>query len=201
MKILLIVNLVFVGLLVGCCWTFRFFAFGAFVHPVGLAIGILCGVAWMPLLLCVPVMFLVNIYGIFKYWSKHKLVTLVPFLVLGIAVASLFAWNVRKMSVMRFKKYLPDYTEFVSKLEKEHKKGECGPIAVPKEYSHLGYWCAVYDDEPNNVYVSFCVGHFGVFGHTAFVYTSGGEIVEGSKTYREWPYRQRVNENWFRVSD
>ena len=202
MKKLLIVNLVVAGLLITCFWTFTFFTHGAFISPVGLRIGILCGFfALMPLLLSVLILFVVNIYGVFKFWSKYKLVTLLPFLILGIAVMSLRAWDVEAMSIRRFEKYLPDYEAFAATAEKGHKHGDWDTIALPKEYRHLGYLAVVYDDEPNTLCVTIDVGNFGVFGHTAFLYSSNGEITRGSKTSREWPERQRVNERWFRVSD
>ena len=202
MRKLLIVNLVIAGLLITCSWIFIFFAHGAFVSPVGLVIGGLCGfLALIPLLFSVPVLFIVNIYGVFKYWAKYKLVTLLPFLVLGLAVIGLRAWDVRAMSIRRFEKYLPDYEAFVTMAEKEHKHGDPNVIAMPKEYRHLGYLAVIYDDEPNTLFVSVEVGHFGVFGHTYFLYSSNGEVADGSKVYQQWPHRRRVNEHWFRVSN
>jgi 4-amino-4-deoxy-L-arabinose transferase-like glycosyltransferase len=210
MRTLIIVNLVIAGLLVICFWPFALFTHGAFVNRAGLAAGILCGFAMLPLLPCVPVLLLVNIYGVFKYWSKHKLVTLVPFLVLGtsvIGVIGLWALDVSAMSIRRFEKYLPDYEAFVKIAEQKHKLGDWDVMPMPKGYKHLGYLAVIYDDkpisdnDPNIVFVSFEVGHFGVFGHTHFLHSSNGEIARGSKAYREWRNRRRVNEHWFRVSD
>jgi len=150
---------------------------------------------------------LVNAYGVFKYWSKHKLVTLVPFLVLGIAAVGSFAWDVGAMSIKRFEKYLPDYEAFVKIAEKKHKPGDWDKMGMPEGYKHLGYVAFIYDDkpvsdnEPNTLFVSILVGSAGVFGHTCFLYSSSGEIAPGSKAYREWPHQQMVNEHWFRVSN
>lgn len=207
MKKLIIVNLVFAGLLVTCLWTFWFFANGAFVNRVGLQIGFLCGIFASLQLLGAPALFLVNAYGVFKYWSKYKLVTVVPFLVLGIAGIGLFAWDIEAMSIRRFEKYLPDYEAFVKMAEKKQKPGEWDVTGMPKEYKHLGYLAVIYDDkpvsnnEPNTLFVSILVGSAGVFGHTCFLYSSNGKIAPGSKTYQEWHYPQRINEHWFRVSD
>jgi hypothetical protein len=202
MKKILIINFIFASVLIACYWTFVLFTHGAFVNPIGLFAGCICGFFLMlPLLCCFLVMVIVDFYYLFKFWSEYKLIALLPFLILGLAVISLNVWDVGEMSIKRFKKYQPNYDTFVSKLVKEHVKGKWESIAIPKEYKNLGYWCAVFDDEPNNVYVSFCVGHFGVFGHSAFLFTTSGEINKGSKAAKEWPFRERVNEHWFRVSD
>jgi hypothetical protein len=202
MRKLLIVNLVFAGLLLTCYWTFAFFTHGAFVNPVGLIIGVICGwCALMPLLLAIPVLFVANIYGVFKFWSEHKWRTLLPFLILGVALFGLRIWDVSAMSIRRFEKYLPDYEAFVAKVEKEYKPGDRHSMGMPKEYRHLGYLAIIYDDEPNNLYELVEVGHFGVFGHTYFLHSSNGDIARGSKGYRKWPDKERVNEHWFRVSD
>lgn len=207
MKILLIVNLVFAGLFITCSCIFRFFAYGAFVNLVGLYIGFLCSIFASIQLFSIPTLFLINIYGVYKYWSKHKLVTLVPFPVIGIAVVGSFAWDVGAMSIRRFEKYLPDYEAFVKMAEKKHKFGDYDSMRLPKEYKHLGYIAHIYEDkpvsdnEPNTLFVSILVGSAGVFGHTCFLYSSNGEIAPGSKAYREWHYPKRINEHWFRVSD
>jgi hypothetical protein len=208
MKKLLIVNLIVAGLLLACFWTFAFFVYGVFVNPVGLALGITCGCfALLPLLLSVLVLFVVDIYCVFGFWPKHKLVTLLPFVVLGVAVMSMRAWDIRAMSIRRFEKHLPDYEAFVAMAKKEHKPGDWDVMGMPKEYRHLGYLAIIYDDkpilenEPNTLVVSIEVGHFGIFGHTHFLYSSNGEIARGSKAAREWPRRQRVKEHWFRVGD
>lgn len=202
MRNLLIANLVIAVLLTLCFWIFAFFVYGAFINRIGLVTAFLCGwVLLPPLLLSVPLLFVVNIYGVFKFWTKNKLVTLLPFLVLGVAVIGLRAWDIRSMSIRRFQKYLPDYEAFVTMAERGHKHGDWDVITLPKEYQHLGYLAVIYDDEPNTLFVSVEVGHFGVFGHTAFLHSSNGEIDRGSKAYRQWPHRQRVDERWFRVSD
>jgi hypothetical protein len=210
MRKLLTVNLIIAGLFVTCWWTFVLFTHGAFVSPVGLVAGGICGFVSIPLFFCVLALFIINIYGVIKFWSKHKLVTLLPFLVLGAAAVGVFglrALDVCTMSIRRFEKYLPDYESFVKMAEQKHKLGDWDVIPMHKGYKHLGYLAVVYDDkpisdnEPNTLFVSFEVGHFGVFGHTHFLYSSNGEIARGSKAYQEWPNRRRVNEHWFRVSD
>ncbi len=208
MKPLIIVNLVYAAILVVCFWIFAFFAQGAFVNPVGLGIGVFLG--WCVLIPMFPgvlVLLVFNIYGVFRYWSKYKLMTLLPFLILGVAIKGLGFWDVHAMSIRRFEKYLPDYETIVERSEKEHKPGDWDVMGLPEGYRHLGYLVVTYDDkpisdnEPNTLFVSFEVGHFGVFGHTHFLYSSNGEITSGSKAYRGWPHRYRVNEHWFRVSD
>ncbi len=202
MKILLIVNIVIAMLLDACFWTFAFFTHGAFVHPIGLLVGGLCG--WFgvtPLLFAVLVMFIIDIFGAFKFWDEHGWKTLLPFLVLGIAIFGLTIWDVQAMSIKRFNKYLPDYESYVATVKREHKQGNWDVSALPKEYKHLGYLSAAYDNEPNILFVSIDVGNFGVFGHTAFLYSSNGAIAKDSRAYKSWHYRDRVNEHWFRVSD
>jgi hypothetical protein len=202
MKTLLIVNLVFAGLFVICFWIFAFFTNGAFVNPVGLVIaGFLGWCVLTPAFPCAPALFVFNIYGVFKYWSKYKLMALLPLLVFGIAVMSLFVWDVRAISIRRFEKYLPDYEAFVAKVEKKHKPGDLNSIDIPKEYRHLGYSAIVDYDEPNNLYVIVLVGSRGVFGHTYFLHSSNGDIAPGFKVCRIVHYKERVNEHWFRISD
>ena len=202
MKILLIVNLIVVGLFVICFWIFTFFVHGAFVNPVGLVIaGFLGWCVLAPAVLGAPVLLFFNIYGVFKYWSKYKLMTLLPFLVFGIAVMSLRVWDVRAMSIRRFEKYLPDYEAFVAKVEKEHKPGDLSSIGIPKEYRHLGYSAIVDYDEPNNLCVIVAVGSGGVFGHTYFLHSSNGDIAPGFRVCRPVHYKERVNKHWFRIKD
>ncbi len=203
MKKLLIANLVFAGLFVICFWIMTFFVHGAFVNPVGLVIsGFLVWCVLTPMVPCVPVLFVFNVYGVFKYWSKYKLVTLLPFLVLGIMVMSLFVWDVGAISIRRFKKYLPDYEAFVAKVEKEHKPGDLSRISIPKGYRHLGYSADVDFADPNNLYVMVGVGSGGAVGHhTSFLYSSNGDVTPEFSVRHIVHYKERVNEQWFRVSD
>jgi hypothetical protein len=155
-----------------------------------------------PMLLCLPVLFAFNIHGVFKYWSKYKLMTLLPFLILGIMVMSLFVWDVRAMSIKRFEKYLPDYEAFVTKVEKEHKPGNLNRISMPKGYRHLGRFAEVDFADSNNLDIMIGVGSSGAVGHhTFFLYSSNGNIAPDFKAINIIHYKERVNEHWFRVSD
>jgi len=210
MKILLIVNLVFAGLFFICFWIFRFFAFGVFVNPIGLIFSGFCMYCASIQLVSTPALLIVNIYGIFKYWSKYKLVTLVPFLIIGITVAGLFVLDTNEMSMKRFEKYLPDYEAFVKMAEQEYKHSDWKMMPMPKEYKRLGYRADIFydkpasDNEPNTMFVLFLVGSAGFAGHTAFLYSSNSNMpCSNDETWqnRMRSRSQRINEHWFRVSD
>jgi len=203
MKKLLIVNLVFAGLFVICFWFFALFTHGVFVNPVGLMVaGFLGWCVLTPMLPGALLLLVFDIYGVFKYWSKYKLITLLPFIVLGIAVVSLFTLDVRTMRIKRFEKYLPDYEAFVAKVEKEHTPGDLNSIDMPKEYKHLGYSATVNYYEPNNLYVLVTVGSGGGFGRaTFFLYSSNGDIATQSEMYRIVHYKERLNAHWFIASN
>lgn len=203
MKKLLIVNLVFAVLFVICFWIMTFFDHGVFVNRVGLVIsGFLGWCVLTPMAPCVPLLFVVNIYYVFKYWSKYKLMTLLPFLILGIMVMSLFVWDLGAMSINRFKKYLPDYEAFVAKVEKEYKPGDSSRIRMPKGYRHLGYSAEVDFTDANNLYVMIGVGSGGAVGrHTSLLYSSNGDITAEFSVSYVVHYKEQVNEHWFIVSD
>jgi hypothetical protein len=205
MKKLIIVNLVFAGLFVICFWIFAFFTNGVFVSPMALVMGmagILGCFVLPPMLLCFLGLLVFDLYGVFKYWSRYKLTTLLPFLILGVSIMSLRVWDVGAMSIKRFEKYLPDYEAFIAKVQKEHKPGDLSGIDIPNNYKHLGHVAHIDFSDANNLYVMIGVGSSGAFGnHTFFLYSSSGEIIPGSRTDQIMHYKEQVNEHWFRVSD
>ena len=202
MKKLLIINLVFAIIFITCSWTFTLCTHGVIVSHTGLVTGPLCGFASMLLFLVIPVLFIFDIYYVFKFWEDNKLIVFLPLIVIGVVVVGFGFWDVRSLSIKRFNKYRPDYEAFVSKLIEKHKQGERdNMLRMPPEYKHLSHWVTVYDDEPNNIFAGFMVGYFGTFGHTSILYSSKGEISPGSYTDKDWPNKQRINEHWFRVSD
>lgn len=201
MKKLLIINLVFSIIFIICSWTFALCTHGAIVSSIGFVAGPLCGFAMILLFLVIPVLFIINFYYVFKFWDDYKLITFLPFLMIGLAVISIGFWDVGALSIKRFERYQPDYETFVGKLVGEHKQGEWDNIKMPPKYKHLAHWATVYDNEPNNIFASFMVGYFGTFGHTSILYSSKGEITPDSYTDKSWLNKQRINKHWFRVSD
>ena len=122
-----------------------------------------------------PVLIGFNIYGIFKYWTKYKLMTLITIFNLGVSIMSLRVWDIRAITIRRFKKYLPDYEAFIAKVQKEHKTGDMSRIEIPNDYKHLGYIAHANFSDPNNLEVIVVVGSVGFAGHTYFVYSSSGK--------------------------
>lgn len=205
MKKLLIINSVFVFVFLICWWTFALCTHGAIVHPIGFIAGPICGFISIFLFPMALVLFVIDIYYVFRFWCESKLIAFLPFLfIAAIAIGSGFLGpfiNGKPLSIKRFEKYEQDYETFAKKTLAEHKKGERECLQLPREYKHLANFVTVYDDEANNIFVDFNVGYFGVFGHTSLLYSLNGDITPKSYTDRDWPRKYRINEHWFKVSD
>lgn len=152
------------------------------------------------------VMLVVSFIAIFKFWEKYSLFSVIPFVILLLCfkagAISLKAGHNKRENV--FAERLPQYEEAVRVMESKIK-GE--PVflkgkEVPEAYHHLAYWIHAEKYGGGVLVVTFFWGGGFPVKHSAFVYRSDGWLPpRGTDFRREWPFAERINENWFRVGD
>jgi len=152
------------------------------------------------------VMLIVSFIALFRFWEKHGLFSIIPFVILLLCfkanAISLKMGHDKRSEV--FAELLPQYEEAVRVMESKTSggvvflKGE----EVPEIYRHLAYWIHAKKDDENVLVVTFFWGGGFPLKHTAFAYRSDGQLPpKGTDFRREWPFTERINENWFRVGD
>lgn len=152
------------------------------------------------------VMLVVSFIAIFKFWEKYSLFSMIPFVILLLCfkagAISLKSGHNKREKV--FAERLPQYEEAVRMMESKIK-GE--PLSlrgkeVPEAYKHLAYCILAEKDEKGVLVVTFFWGGGFPSKHSAFVYRSDGHLpLKGTEFRREWPFAERINENWLRVGD
>jgi hypothetical protein len=169
--------------------------------------GFLCAlIAGILSLIGFPVMFIINVVFVIRKWHIHKLMTLVPILILGLTGFCLYIPDFEAMSISRFNKHLAEYNSLVALAAEKQKSGDLNISPLPKEYKQLGYVAKAFEGEPNTLYVEIFVGSHGIFGHHSFLYTASGNIPYSNDVHQTWRNRmrsrsQRINEHWFRIND
>jgi hypothetical protein len=208
MKKLLIINLCFAGLFITSRWIDGLFFHGLVINWVGMQVGFFCGlIAGLLFLIGLPVLFVINLIFVVQKWRAHKLITLVPMLILGLTIFCLYSSHFEAMGISRFNNHLADYNSFVALAAEKQKAGDWNISPLPKEYRHLGYVAKAFEGEPNTLYLQIFIGNHGVLGgHRSFLYTASGDIPYSNDVHQTWRNRmrshsQRINEHWFRISD
>lgn len=102
----------------------------------------------------------------------------------------------------QFQKNLPRYTEVVHLIEKgEIKASPSDPrIQLPNEFADLSLVTFAKTNN-NGLIIEFVIGGGFPVKHSGYLYVSTGKIENDPDTFERWPYRSRINTNWFRVSD
>jgi hypothetical protein len=207
MKKLLIINACFAVLLIGSHWVDGLAFHGLVINWAVMQAGFLCAlIAGMLFLIGLPVMFIINVVFVIRKWQTHKLITLIPMVILGLTGFCLYIPDFAAMSISRFKTRLSEYNSFVVLAAEKQKSGDWNISPLPIEYRQLGYVAKAFEGEPNTLYVEIFVGSHGIFGHRSFLYTASGDMPYSNDAHQNWRNRmrsrsQRINEHWFTIND
>ena len=200
---MIIVNLIFVIVLQAGRTFFHIFGFGA--CPIGHApvIASLSIYVFLPLMVIgFPVLLITDAIKAFKYRKTYKWKVLLPLPILLIGVFLPLPFHGVKLAEERFLARFDKYQLFVDKLELSDIHTNSEWIDDTESFKGLAYRVLAYENEPNEFVVEFLVGGMGPPPkHTAFLYTSSGEIKRNSKADERWYSQKRMNENWFKVHD
>jgi len=154
----------------------------------------------------VLILLLVSLVLGFMFFSKEKFRAFIPTLicVIGLPVELTIAGHVgAMMEKARFEKNLPRYMEVVRLVE----KGDIKPssenysrIHLPEQYSDLAY-NVLSGTNQNGIFIEFFTGGGFPVMHSGYLYVSNGQIETDTNLLQRWPFHNRMNTNWFRISD
>ena len=199
---LIIINLLFVIVLYAAKTLFSLFAYGA--YPI-FAAPVIASLSGLLVLVGVPTavfLLVLDIGTASKKWKQYKMKSLIPLLILimGLFIPPII--NGTELAEKRFLNKINDYQAFVNKLESVEPNTHQKVLHDTEEYRDLAYMVRAYEDDPNELVVEFVVGGMGPPPkHTAFLYTSDGDIKKNSKAGDRWYSRKRLTDNWFMVHD
>jgi hypothetical protein len=137
-------------------------------------------------------------------YKRNKFRAFIPFLICVFGLPAGFVgaivWG-ESIKAVNFKKNLPRYAEVVSLIE----KGEIQPslssrqIELPEQYKDLAEETATWTNNNSRVIEFLTDGAFPVW-HAGYLYVSNGDVDE-TNLLKNWNCYERVNTNWFYVSD
>lgn len=148
--------------------------------------------------------FIVSLVRVFTQWRTYRLWAAVPF-----ATCLIFLLTARPVgwmanSALFFRWRLPRYEAVIQKIESGIILVSAERQIVPAaDYdSNLAYFVTAGRDTNGVLTVSFTYGWAGPPPyHAAFLYSSSGLIESGSYFDKHWPYRRKLQDKWFSVTD
>lgn len=158
----------------------------------------------MLLLLVESILVVFNFITIFHFWERYTVLALLP---LFISISGFWLQDItgdkgREIRMEVFNERLYLYEQAVAELAPMIKDE---PLhlhydQIPEKYRHLAYW--IIGKKEKGIVFAFFWGSGFPCKHSAFVYRSDGRLPErGTDFRRDWPFCERINEHWFRVSD
>jgi hypothetical protein len=171
--------------------------------------------AYRPNWLQIPLMFscyyyiaaaVIALIFLFVHWGKGIFLAITPVILtiggfyLQKGANQLGHWYRIEVFNSRF----TQYEQFVDILKKDSENKQFITLSgeqIPEQYRSLAY-CVHAHKEKDVFVVVFAWGLGFPAKHSAFAYRSDGILPsKGSEFRREWPFCERINENWFRVAD
>jgi hypothetical protein len=150
----------------------------------------------------VLILMLVSSVGVVVSFKKKSFLAFTPFLIclLGLPTGFVGAIDVgESIKAANFKKSLPCYTELVRLIENgEIKPDSDGQIQLPEQFASLAYSTFTHTNSDGRIIIFDTDGAFPVW-HAGYIYTSSG--IADAKFIKGWTCYERVNTNWFYVSD
>ena len=159
----------------------------------------------MLMFLILMLLLLVSFVGGICVVHRDKINAFIPTLICLIGLpASLFIASYLGVSIRdwQFQKNLPRYIQVVHKIEKNELRAtpSSSRIQLPDEFADLSL--ATFAKTNNNgLIIEFIIGVGFPVKHSGYLFVSTGKIENDPDTLERWPYRSRINTNWFRISD
>jgi len=155
------------------------------------------GVAGFAVLILMLISF---VLGVVTY-HRNKFLAFIPFLIclfgLPTGFVGAIAWG-ESIKASNFQKSLPRFTKVVRLIENGQIKPDArGEIQLLASYSDLAYSTLTWTNQGERTIEFLTDGAFPVW-HAGYIYTSSGvtnELMKGRNCI------ERVNTNWFYVSD
>jgi hypothetical protein len=136
------------------------------------------------------------------FYERKKFQAFTPFLIclIGLPVGSVGAIALGdSIRASNFQKNLPRFTKVVHLIESgEIIPDSSGQVELPEEFSDLAYSTFTHTNREARIIIFDTDGAFPVW-HAGYIYTSTG--IADAKFIKGWTYYERVNTNWFYVSD
>jgi hypothetical protein len=158
------------------------------------------GLAGLVVLLFLPFSIVLGISA----WPRNKFRAFVPALIclLGLPVGFIAAIVIgESLKSANFQKNLPRYTEVVRLIENGNIKPDAGgQIQLPEPYTDLAYSTLTWTNQGERTVEFLTDGAFPVW-HAGYVYISKENADEEAKFIKARNCYERVNTNWFYVSD
>lgn len=197
LKLLIIINVCLAAVFVVQQFGINCFCFGGY-PPLAILGGIF--LMLMPFLLLVFLLVIgFDLYYIFRLWPIARSRSLLPLgiLITGIGVGICSGGIGHKIAFSYFDRHYEEYSAAVNFImQSDNVKA----AALPSRYEHLTFMGHVIAQEgesmgEKNIVLEFMVGSGGFAGHTAYLYSSSGQIAENSPVARRWPHRTKVRDN------
>jgi hypothetical protein len=175
---------------------FGFFTF--FAEHETLLKELFAGVAGFAVLILMVVSF---VFGLASYQRK-KIYSFIPFLICLISLPSVFIGGIILGEIIRaahFQKNLPRFTKVVHLIENGEITPSDGEVQLPEEFSDLAF--NTYAHKSRDVQmVTFITDEAFPLWRDGYIYVSG-DITNQTDFVKEWNLHNRINTNWFRISD
>ncbi|MEY4917489.1 MAG: hypothetical protein RL616_1402 [Verrucomicrobiota bacterium] len=139
--------------------------------------------------------------GLVSYKTK-KVFAFVPCIICLLGLPTGFIGAIvlgESIKAANFQKNLPRYTELVKLIENgEIKRGSNGQILLPEQFANLADSTFIDTNRDGRIITFLTDGAFPVW-HAGYIYTSSG--IADAKFIKGWNCYERVNTNWFYVSN
>ena len=159
-------------------------------------------ILFMFLFLYLLIMSGINIFSIFWLWyQEYGFLSLLPIAFSDLIIPLSFqADKIGHQLRMRFfENHLTEYEQVVQTIEDQYPDPNIPipPVEIPPQYKHLAYLILAKWEKSDVLVVDFAWGISFPSKHSAFEYRSDDSIPDPV----DWSFHERINENWFRVSD
>src|SRR5712671_2262598 len=135
-------------------------------------------------------------------YKRSKFRAFIPFLICVFGLPAGFIGAIvvgESIKAANFKKSLSRYNGVVSLIDKgEIEADSAGQIQLPEKYTDLAYSTFIDTNRDGRIITFLTDGAFPVW-HAGYIYTSSG--IADAKFIKGWNCYERVNTNWFYVSD
>lgn len=165
-------------------------------------------IGWLALLTALGFVIacLVTVVRAFTQWKVHRIRALVPFVACLVAVLIAKPVGILIGDTLFWQWRLPHYETVIHRMEAGSIPVSARPnLMTPDEIGIdrvLAYVVFAQKDTNSLLTIAFVYGGAGPPPyHTAYLYCSSGVIESDSFFDHRYPYRRRMNNRWFKVSD
>ena len=158
----------------------------------------------MLLLLVVLVILITDLVCVPHQWKQYRLKAFLPFFAASFCLVMIFP-SIISGGLLRdhlFRSRLPQYKSVLGMMmDGSIDVGdELRLIELPPEYSSLASGTMAQKDSNGILTVEFIIGGGFPVKHSGYLFRSEGKLQDWEHAGR-WPYRYKIDEHWYRISD